>query len=176
MRIFVAIDLPEDLKEKIFMVSSEIAKKISLRLVAKENLHLTLVFLGEKTNVEVEEIKKAVAGAGSGFGKIFLTMENLEFFPPRRPRGIWFKIGGQIDKLFSLHKKIVDNLLKNGIQVEDLRFTPHACIGRSRGKIKTEIEKIRLEEKFTADKVTVFQSQLSAKGPTYFKLGEYGLK
>lgn len=180
MRVFVAIDLPGVLKEKIFKISLQIGKKIPLRLVAKENLHLTLVFLGNRTEEEVGRIKEAVAKTTGGFGNFFLTVENLEFFPAKRPRGIWFKIGGQIDKLSNFHKKIIDSLLRNGIKVEDLRFTPHTCIGRFRSgkewrEARSKIEKISLGENFMADKVTVFESKLSPKGPSYFKLGEYEL-
>lgn len=186
MRVFIAIDLPPDLKEKIFEVSQKIVKQFPLRLVAKENLHLTLVFLGERNREEAEKIKKAVADAISGYGKIFLTVENLEFFPQGKPRGIWFKIGGETEKLKQLHKKIIDELLKQKIQVEDLRFTPHSCIGRftplrpAKGGAslgaREEVEKIYLRENFFAEKVTVFESKLSSKGPTYYKLGEFSLK
>ena len=193
MRIFVGIDLPKDLKEKIFEVSQKVAKQIPLRLVTKENLHLTLVFLGIKTDEETERIKKAVSEATSGLEKLSLTLENLEFFPASRPRGIWFKIGGETEKLRTLHKKIIDALFRNGIKVEDLRFTPHTCVGRFKGgrtedrgrkidagRQRTEdrkkIGEINFGEKFTAEKVTVFESKLSSKGPTYLKLGEFSLK
>lgn len=182
MRIFVAIDLPEDLKESIFEISQKIVKQSPLRLVAKENLHLTLVFLGEKSEEEVERVKEAVAEATNRFGQIFLTVENLEFFPPGRPRGIWFKMGGETEKLKQFHKKIIDELLKQKIQVEDLRFTSHVCVGRFKketragSEARKKVEEISLKESFLAEKVTVFQSRLSPKGPTYFKLAEYELK
>lgn len=176
MRVFIAIDLPKNLKGKIFEVSQIIRKKFPCKLVEKENLHLTLVFLGDKKEEEVERIKKAVADATSRFGKIFLSVGNLEFFPNSRPRGIWFKVEGETEKLRELHKKIIDNLTQTGIQVEDLRFTPHICICRFKGRAKTEIEKINFEEIFFANKVTVFESKLSSRGPSYFKLAEFELE
>lgn len=176
MRVFVAIDLPKDLKEKIFVISQKISRNFSCKLVEKENLHLTLVFLGEKSEQEVEKIKKAVADSTRSFGKIFLTIESLELFPLKRPRGIWFKVGGEEEKLKELHKKIIDELVKQKIPVEDLRFTPHICILRFKDGVRKQPEKIGLEENFIAEKITVFQSKLSPKGPTYFKLKEFGLE
>lgn len=177
----MAIDLPEEIKKKIFEISQDIGRKIPLRLVAKENLHLTLQFLGERSPEEAETIKRAVAETVSGYGKIFLSVGNLEFFPPRRPKWIWFKIRGQIDKLTSLHKKIAESLLKSGIKIEDDRFIPHSCMGRCqkrglRREVRSEVEKIKLKESFFSDKVTVFESRLSSAGPTYFKIAEFRLK
>ena len=176
MRVFVAIDLPEDLKEKIFEISQRISRNFPCKLVEKENLHLTLVFLGERSEQEVEKIKKAVADATKSFGRIFLVIESLELFPLKRPRGIWFKVDGEEEKLKELHQKIIDELVKQKIQVENLRFTPHICILRFKKGTKKQPEKTKLEENFMVEKITVFQSKLSPKGPTYFKLGEFQLE
>lgn len=217
MRIFVAIDLPKGLKKKVFTVSKKIGKKIPLRLVAKENLHLTLVFLGERNESQLEQIKKALKSVIEGFSPFTLVFKDLAVFPdngapsnlhsrdhlsaPRwernpsearlswakgdkRPRGIWFNLGGQKEKLFSLFKKIVDGLLKEGIVLEekDLEFSPHVTLGRFPEKIKMpgnitqKIAWVNLNKEFIVEKVVLYQSKLSPKGPEYFKLGEFGLE
>lgn len=185
MRVFVAIDLPSDLKEKIFAVSQKVAKQIPLRLVAKENLHLTLVFLGEQSESRVEDIKKALNSVVSLFSSFHLILGDLAVFPNnKRPRGIWFNVGGQKEKLFSLYKKIVDGLLKEGLTIEQkyLNFSPHCTIGRIPEKIKMpgnitqKISWVNLKEDFLVEKVILFQSKLSSKGPEYFKVEEFSLE
>lgn len=217
MRLFVAIDLPKDLKKEILPIAEKIAKEVPLRLVARENLHLTLVFLGEQNENRVEDIMKALSSVVSLFSLFRLTLEDLAVFPdngapsnlhsrdhlsaPRwernpsearlsrakgdkRPRGIWFNVGGQKEKLFSLYKKMVDGLLNEGLTIEQkyLNFSPHCTIGRIPEKIKMpgnigeKIAWVNLRKEFFVEKVILYQSKLTPKGPEYFKLGEYELR
>ncbi len=178
MRLFIGLDLPGNLKEKIFVVSQKIGKEIPCKLVEKENLHLTLVFLGERTTEELERIKETLSEVTKGFKNFYLRLGEGEFFPAGRPRGIWLKIEGETDKLRQLHQKIIDCLSKNGIQLKDLRFIPHCCLCRLKGKVEKgmKIEKMGPESRFAAEKITLFESRLSLKGPTYFKLQEFDLE
>lgn len=183
MRIFVAIELPEDLRRKIFAVSQKIAKKIPIRLVAERNIHLTLLFLGERNDGEVGRIKSIIGAIAKTFPPIFLKIENLEFFPnPTRPHGIWINVGGEKEKLFSLYKKIVDGLLKDGIKFRknELKFPSHITVGRVGKKVgragrPSEFNELKENLVLRIDKMTVFRSQLSSSGPTYFKLAEFKL-
>lgn len=183
MRLFVAIDLPGELKERIFAISQKISQKIPLRLVTEENLHLTLLFLGNRNEEETERLKKLIDGIPKLSSPINLKVENLEFFPdPREPHGVWLNLGGEKEKLLFLYEKIVDGLLKCGFKLEKegLRFSSHITIGRIKEKIrKAEIPKEFAEFKegsiLKIEKITLFQSQLSSAGPTYFKLAEFKL-
>lgn len=185
MRLFVAIDLPRNFKKEIFEISGKVAKEIPLRLVAKENLHLTLVFLGERNESQLEQIKKALKSSVEGLSPFTLVLKDLAVFPNnKRPRGIWFNIGGQKEKLFSLFKKIVDGLLKEGVNLEekDLEFSSHCTLGRIPEKVKMpgNLEKkiawVNLGKEFLVEKIILYQGKLSSKGPTYIKLGEFRLK
>jgi 2'-5' RNA ligase len=183
MRIFVAIELPEDLRKRIFAVSQKIAKKIPLRLVTEGNIHLTLLFLGERSDEEARKIKSIIGAVAKTFPPFFLKIENLEFYPsPARPHGIWINVGGEKEKLFSLYKKIVDGLLKEGIKLREneLKFPSHITIGRIKEKTgragrPSEFNEFKEDLVLRIDKVTVFRSQLSSAGPTYFKLAEFRL-
>jgi 2'-5' RNA ligase len=185
VRIFVAIDLPHDLKKEIFPVAKKISEEIPLRLVANEILHLTLVFLGERNENQVEQIKKALKSVTEGFSPFTLVLENLVVFPDnKRPRGIWFNLGGQKEKYFSLYKKVVDGLLKSGLKLEEkyFEYSPHCTIGRFPEKIKMpgninqKINWVNLNKDFLVKKIILYQSKLSSSGPTYFKLAEFKLQ
>lgn len=185
MRVFVAIDLPPDLKKEILPIADKVAQEIPLRLVANDILHLTLVFLGEQKEQQVEQIKKSLASVVVGFFPFTLVLKDLEVFPDsRRPRGIWFNVGGQKEKVFSLHKKIIDGLFKEGLNLKEeyFEYSPHCTIGRFPEKVKMpgnldkKIAWVNLEKEFLVEKVTLYQSKLTSKGPEYFKLAEFGLK
>lgn len=178
MRAFLAIDLPQDLKEKIFAFSRRIARQGEMKLVEKENLHLTLLFLGEISEEEGKKVAGVLEGL-SGLGEIRLRLGKAEFFPAgKKPNGIWIKVEGEKEKLFALYKKIVNGVLWAGIKLaeRDLRFSPHITIGRVRKKMKLlGLEgKEELEgQEFLVEKVVFFRSKLSSRGPKYSKIAEF---
>ena len=178
MRAFLAIDLPENLKEKIFAFSRKIARQGEVKLVEKENLHLTLLFLGEINEGEKRKVVGVLESLGR-LGEIKLRLDKVEFFPDRKkPHGIWIKVEGEKEKLFALYKRIVEGVLRAGIKLaeKELRFSPHITIGRMRKKMElTGLEgKEGLEgQEFVAEKIAFFQSELSAKGPKYSKIAEF---
>jgi 2'-5' RNA ligase len=175
MRVFVAIELPEDLKEKIFALAEKVSRGMAIKLVEKENLHLTLAFLGEIPEGKVQEIVGVLGALGEvgGAGEIHLTLGSWEPFPQKqRPHGIWINVGGETGKLFSLYKKIIDGLLAKGfiLKGDSLRFSPHITIGRVKSGGVRSLEEVSLRENFTAEKISLFESRLTEKGPIYNRL------
>ena len=59
MRLFIAIDLSEEAKENIEKLKLELKGIKGIKLVSKENTHLTLKFLGEVSDNKAEEVVKA---------------------------------------------------------------------------------------------------------------------
>lgn len=184
MRTFIAIDLPGQLRKKIVIASRRITKGLDIKLVEEENLHLTLLFLGEIDEKEKERVLGVLGDlrSASWRGGIKLRLGKVEIFPDdKKPSGTWVNVEGEKEKLFSLYKKIVDELLKKGITPEErnLRFSPHITIGRFKDKIRRkELEgEGELEgQKFIVEKISFFQSQLTAKGPKYTKIGQFEVK
>src|SRR3990167_8148344 len=89
-RVFIAINLPGDVKK--YLASSE-QKFSGLRAkwTPQENLHVTLVFLGDLTNEELGEvcvIAKEVAAGNAGFE---MNFSNVGYGPDEKipPRFIW---------------------------------------------------------------------------------------
>lgn len=188
MRIFIGIELPKDLKEKIYFFSQEIGREYKIRLVEKENLHLTMLFLGNIEEGAVRKIREMGEIRGiREIGKIGLRLGKPEFFPRKRPRGIWINVEGEIEKLKCLHKKIIDLLLAKGFSLKEscLRFSPHITIGRFKktgrdlkglNLFQDCVDKVQPFSDFLANKVTLYQSKLTSKGPVYSKIGEFEVK
>lgn len=175
MRIFIAIELPEVLKEKIFVLAEKVTEGLAIKLVEKENLHLTLAFLGDVPGEKIQEIT-GVLREVRGVGRIHLTLESWEPFPSKqKPFGIWINVGGETGKLFGLYKKIIDGLLAKNFVLErkSLKFSPHITVGRMRSGGVRSMGAMHLKENFTTGKVTLFSSELAEKGPKYTKIGEF---
>ena len=82
MRMFIAIEFDPEMREYL----SEIQKKllpVSRRgnFTEKENLHLTLKFIGEVDRDSVEDLAQAVREVGSSGRAFSLTLSHLGFFP-----------------------------------------------------------------------------------------------
>ena len=59
MRCFIAVDVPEELKDKIVEIQEKIKQVgANLKLVERENLHFTVKFLGEISDSQIEEVKE----------------------------------------------------------------------------------------------------------------------
>lgn len=177
MRAFIAIELPQELKEKIYAFSQKITKRLQVKLVEEENLHLTLVFLGEISEKELNTVKEILSKIK--VGEIKLKLEELQVIPGKsKPLIIWIKVGGQTGKLFSLYKQAVDNLLNQGFcfKRDNLEFKPHITIARVKGGGARSFEDIKIKGSFLADRVALFESKLTSEGSVYSKIGEFEIK
>ena len=105
MRLFVAIDLPEELKEYFSQVQNQIGEdSAQLSYVQKENLHITLKFLGEVKEENIKKIKEILGNIK--FRPFSLVTEKMGIFPDENYiRVVWIGFKGE-DILFELHKSI----------------------------------------------------------------------
>jgi 2'-5' RNA ligase len=176
MRIFVAIDLPSEIKEELFQVAKIVSLGARVKLVEKENLHLTLLFLGNIESAKTHEVKDIVK-ENLIPGKIKLVLRELRLYGKSgKSEGVWVEVGGEKAKLFGLYKKLVDGFLKRGLlSKERIKFLPHITLYRfKKGFNKPAFLDLNLD--FEADSLSLYQSKLTSKGPVYTKIAEFRLK
>lgn len=128
VRLFVAIDFPEDIRER-FRGPQEHLKKSSARLnpVDPALIHMTLKFIGEISNDAVGRISSVLSSVT--FSPYDLHITGIGSNNPRQPRVIWCEIadgGGSA----ALHAKVEDALAPLGIPRDDRPFRPHATLAR----------------------------------------------
>ncbi len=162
-RLFVAIDVPKDLKEKI---NSELTEQLGeVKKVPKENLHITLAFIGDAgENAEkiiIERLKKIE------FSKFPVLLSGTGSFDERV---IW--LGVQALELYTLAENISKELHL------DNEFSGHITIARAKeGRDITEnFKKIRgkkINQTMKVDKFILFESKQSALGSVYIKVCEF---
>src|SRR4051812_16011012 len=95
VRTFIALDMGKAVRDRLIALQETLARAgTAVNWVSPENLHLTLLFLGEVDMLDVPHVCKAV-GAGAGQHASFtLTVEGTGCFPnPRRPRILWAGLG-----------------------------------------------------------------------------------
>lgn len=181
MRLFVGIDIPPEIKEKINDLVFNLVKQIKnpVKWVEKENFHVNLKFLDEVSENNVKEIKQlikeaTVKGLESTVNGLQTTVQinDVLVFPNiNQPRVIGLKITFT-DDLMKLAITLNKNLEKLPyIKKEFKPFRPHLTLGRIKFNL-TEAEKgiisdIKFKDEFQAKEICLFESKLNSGGPVY---------
>ncbi|MEM2508331.1 MAG: RNA 2',3'-cyclic phosphodiesterase [Candidatus Hadarchaeales archaeon] len=176
VRLFIAVNLPEDLREKLASIQKEFPK-VSLKFVEPENLHLTLKFLGETPTGKIENIKKAISIAVQHSYSFELEVAGLGAFPDlRRSRVIWAGVRKGNQDVINLQRSIDRTLAEHGFPLEK-DFHPHVTLARVKSAVDARqiVEFIRevgsrVFGSFCVKEVDLMQSTLTPRGPIYTKI------
>lgn len=186
MRIFVAIDIPK--VEKIINIQNQILKHYEfdlhhVRLINKYNLHLTIMFLGEKTDLEVREIISNLKNLT--FDPFEIKFTNIGCFPKNsNPRVIWLGLDNQSSKklndLFDSILKLLEKCIGDGKETQNdfskeiSVYVPHLTLFRINRYFKGRLD---FDPTFQFDlfkdeisQIKLKQSMLTADGPIYSDL------
>jgi RNA 2',3'-cyclic 3'-phosphodiesterase len=183
IRTFIAIPLPDKLKQdvdKLIVGFKPLADGISW--VRAANLHFTLRFLGDIESDSVPDLKQSIESQLAGFGQFKICLSGLGCFPDlNRPRVVWVAAAGDIEKMKELAGKVESACRQADFGSADKPFAPHLTIGRV--KFPSGLEKLignlktaKFEtDSFTVEKIIIFKSDLTPRGPIYNALGEISL-
>jgi RNA 2',3'-cyclic 3'-phosphodiesterase len=188
MRLFVGIDIPDDLRAQITAFVEE-CRTIApdVRWMKPEALHVTLKFIGETK--QLDEIKTALANVQSPTFQI--VFRDIGFFTQREPRVFWIGVHAS-DALPALARNVDEAAARIGIKREERGYAPHLTLARAgsgnpkqrgRGNSGLSILRDRLGKESQRDFGTMlakefflYQSQLSPKGARYTKLERFELQ
>jgi 2'-5' RNA ligase len=130
LRLFIAINIDASIRD-VLMDTVGVLKDLGVRgsFTLKENLHLTLIFVGETDRKA--DVCSAIDGAIDPWdGEAFdLTLEGLGVF--RREGGdiLWAGIkSGEL--LYDLQSRLKESLLDAGFRIENRKYKPHLTLGR----------------------------------------------
>lgn len=183
MRCFLAIEIPEEVKEKIILLQREIEKcNADLKFVEKENLHLTIKFFGEINNEKVLEIEKAIENVVNGIKKFEIEVSSIGVFPNfNYLRVIWISVAEGRKDIFSLHELLEKEFEKVGIK-KDREFETHLTIARVRSARNKEALIKKIKElsnshfgRFVVKEIKLKESNLTSKGPIYHDIKIFNL-
>lgn len=175
-RLFVAIDLPEHIKDDI---SSTFMAIPGTRWIEDAQLHLTLRFIGEVDNTITEKVALSLNSAT--VAPFNLVLKGVGHFPPRRePRILWVGIADN-PELTKLQNKIERAIISTGIAPDARKFHPHITIARLNG---APTEKVALflsghslfkTEPFEISQYHLYCSHLRKEGVYHEILASYKL-
>ena len=183
IRAFIAIEIPDALKERMREIQSVISGGVrGLALPKQEAIHLTLKFLGDIDEDAVSHITDALRAACANVGHFTLAVDGIGGFPSLRcPRVVWAGVN-EHEGLASLHKDIEDRLAKLGIEKESVRYKPHITLCRVRSIAESqELSRIvqesqpSLKMEFPVAELVFFKSVLTSKGPLHTPLARIAL-
>jgi 2'-5' RNA ligase len=185
IRAFIAIDLPAECREALAGVQEQLAPVgRGVKWARPEGIHLTLKFLGDIDEAQVEAVSEAMRAAASGSDRMSLQMKGVGAFPGvARPRVVWVGVVGDVAPLAALQRDLEARLALLGFEPEARRFSPHLTLGRvkeftkdfgGRGKSRlgeaiVALAGLELSD-FEAAELVLFRSELKPGGAVYTRL------
>jgi 2'-5' RNA ligase len=182
MRLFFALPLPADAKERL-RPSLETARKAGSEGVGFtriSQIHFTLAFLGEQKSADAaltagevlrdnEAFELAIGGAGA--------------FPNNaRPRVLWLGVTEGAAQLVVAAERLRRSLQSGGFTVEERPFRPHLTVGRVRPRgekwARLALSAIAPGElaRCTVREACLMQSVLGKGGATHTVVGTFGFR
>ncbi|HHV16509.1 MAG TPA: RNA 2',3'-cyclic phosphodiesterase [Gelria sp.] len=185
MRIFIAIPVPEEIKEEASRIKAELNRLgPDIKWVEYENYHITLKFLGEVTEGQLDDIKAKLLMVAQACPQFNFKTTGIGFFPNKnRPRVMWLGVKGEMNKAQFLGERVDTYLEELGFESEKRRSF-HLTLGRMRsernidevvsttGDISNNLRSYDLPVK----EFFLMESRLSSSGPEYFVLEKYNLE
>ncbi len=179
MRLFIAVDIPDESKQLINKKVNKIRGSIkqNIKWVNQKNWHLTIKFLGETNRNKICDVENAIEDTALNYNKFTVKFDRINSFPNLKYPKVLFvdiKMGKNILK--NIHKDIDKKLTTSGFKPENRNYKPHLTIARSRKytKIKEIAEKLSKYAKkdfinvdMQAKKICLIKSELKRNGPVY---------
>lgn len=174
-RLFVAIELPPEVKEGFRSIQEPLKKSSArLTLVDPDLIHITLKFIGDTPDAVTRQIADALGVLKEE--PFPIQVKGISGNNIRQPRVIWANVedGG---KCGVLHSRIEDHLAPFGVKKEDRAFRPHATVARVKEFHPDLIEFLKplRDREFGNGMVSGFslkKSTLTPKGPIYQTIKE----
>jgi RNA 2',3'-cyclic 3'-phosphodiesterase len=180
IRTFIAVELAPGVKERMTKLQESLGRSAEVKWVSLDNMHLTLLFLGEVEELDVVSICRVVQDRSRRFASFAIETQGLGAFPnSRRPKILWAGITEGIEELRALHADLEEGLLELGCyRREDRVYTPHLTLGRLKRDEGGEAWGPILAKHTTwqggsspVDEVVVMSSEQSRDGPHYSVMG-----
>jgi 2'-5' RNA ligase len=188
MRTFIAIPLPEETRNFLSNIQNQLKScGADVKWVQPQNIHLTLKFLGEINEGQLNKINVILEEVAKKMHPFTVSIDSIGAFPRiNSPRVIWAGIQQGDSEVKIIANELEERIAEIGIPKEEKTFSSHITIGRRRSGLKMDklidgLQKIaslakEQGQEFLTSKITLFKSTLTPKGPNYESLKEANLK
>lgn len=185
IRSFLAFELAPHIKETLEDLLKDITPRLQeIRWVPLENIHLTVLFLGDVEESQLDPISHAIEGVARKYGQFKMRITGLGIFGGiKRPRVLWVGMDGDVERMGYFKASLEKALSKFGIKLEERPYKPHLTLGRFKEHFKETGQLQEILETFKSlgdreqifEEVCLFKSQLTPKGSIYTKLFSFRL-
>ena len=176
IRSFIPVNLNSDIKKYLNSLQAYLnIPESKIKWVEKNNLHLTMKFLGYISLEQTELIKSELKEIASRYSPFIIRLSsNIGIFPTyKMPRIIWVGIKEGISELKELYNSIENKLSNKGFPREDKDFSGHITIGRVKF-IRDNTNFIQILKRIEVNNFTqevgsidLMESKLTPSGPIY---------
>jgi len=180
-RIFIAINLPENIKKRLIDYQLK-WPELPARWTKKENLHITLFFLGYLADQDLSEVCNIAKNVTLNHEPFSVNLTKICYGPPKKmpPRMVWVE-GEKSRELTLLNGDLEKSLINTGSVARE--FRPHITLGRIRTwqwrqfepEERPEVEE-EISLNFEVNSIEVMESRLKRGGPEYTTLESCNLK
>lgn len=176
MRLFVSVDLPEDLAEPVADLQAEFEDVSGLNVTDPEQAHITVKFLGDVEQSRLPELTEELEAAVSDadISPFTARFGGLGVFPALEYISVvWLGLEEGGEELTRLHEAIEERTTAMGFDPESHDFTPHVTLARMEHAGGKELvqELVRDREptvgETTVEEVCLTESTLTPEGPEY---------
>jgi 2'-5' RNA ligase len=174
-RIFIAVNMPHDIKKELGKYEEK-WPEIPAKWTNKDNLHITLEFLGQINDEELADACAAVSEVAKRHKTFSINLNKVSYGPPKKmpPKMVWVE-GENSKDLADLKNDLQETLLeKIRFRPDGKGFTPHITLARIS---ECEFRKFELDEIpevsedldfiFSVESIEVMESELKRGGPQY---------
>ncbi|MEO0019501.1 MAG: RNA 2',3'-cyclic phosphodiesterase [candidate division WOR-3 bacterium] len=181
VRSFVAVDTSEQVKSELARLIGElkVRTQLNVKWVKPEQMHLTLVFLGEVSLDFIQRAKIELGAVAQGFGPFDCRLKGLGGFPStNKARVLWAGLEKGEDELKRLQSAVAEALKRIGYVPEKRPFSPHLTLGRLREPDSIGfIQGVSFaSSNWLVKELILFKSELKPTGPVYTKISQFPLK
>jgi RNA 2',3'-cyclic 3'-phosphodiesterase len=177
-RLFIALDIADaDRIALVHWAQQAVGDDRGMRVVAPENVHLTLAFLGHRSPDEIEPLGELVASFADRPAPALGTAGAL-WLSPRKPHVLTVALEDRTGALAALHDDLWTALEEHGFERERRRFRPHLTVARVRHgwTAPTAALPPAPDRDLTAGSVTLMRSWLGGGPARYEALERAGLR
>ena len=176
MRLFVAINLPDEVRRGIRNATEPLHQAaLPVHWVEPAGIHLTLKFLGEVDESRRDELGAGVVAATRGARPFLMPISGFGAFPSvERPRVIWVGCEG-VPPLELLQHRMEQEMERLGFPIEGRPFRPHLTLGRVKKdgsparfrNLESLLDGLAFDAEAVVQSVDLMESRLGPQGSAY---------
>jgi 2'-5' RNA ligase len=184
MRLFIAIEVPESLKQDLAAAQDKIkVAGVDASWTRAAGMHLTLKFMGDVPETNVLVISDALTNAARMSAGFRISVAGIGAFPDQKnARVVWAGVAGDVEKLALLQVVVDEAMAVLGFEREKRSFIPHLTLGRikrihARDRWLKTLDGIKGLElpAFDVHDIRLIKSELKPSGAAYTELGRFTL-